>query len=121
MTDTPGFTVRRLPEAPAYTAPNHYDVRSMRLMGLDVGGSTNFWVGLSHILPGGGAGPDSSPLEKVYVVTAGEITVEIDGKSHVLKAMDSCCIAPGVVRLLTNKTNEVASMLVVMPPPPKAA
>jgi quercetin dioxygenase-like cupin family protein len=116
-----GFTVRRLAEAGAYQAPNHFDVRSMRLIGLEAGGSTGFWVGLSHLLPGGGAGPDSSPVEKVYVVTAGEITVEVDGKLHVLKPMDSCCIGPGVVRTVTNKTNAVASMLVIMPPPPKAA
>jgi quercetin dioxygenase-like cupin family protein len=116
-----GFTVRRLAEAGAYQAPNHYDIRAMRLMGLEAGGSESFWIGLSHILPAGGAGPDSSPIEKVYVVTAGHVTVEVDGREHVLGPMDSCCIGAGVVRTVTNKTNEVASMLVVMPPPPKAA
>ena len=43
-------------------------------------------VGLSHFLPGGGAGPDASPPEKVYYVLAGELTVIVGGKETVLKA-----------------------------------
>ncbi len=64
-------------EAQPYQAPNHYDMRSLRLQGFEPGGPTQSWVGLSHFLPGGGAGPDSSPLEKVYVVLAGELTVRV--------------------------------------------
>ena len=41
--------------------------------------------GISHFLPGGGAGPDASPPEKVYYVLAGELTVIVGGKETVLK------------------------------------
>ena len=51
-------------------------------------------VGLSHFLPGGGAGPDASPPEKVYFVLDGELTVIVDGKETVLKANDTCFIGP---------------------------
>jgi quercetin dioxygenase-like cupin family protein len=109
--------VKRLTQATAYQAPNHYDVRSLRLQGFESGGPTQSWVGLSHFLPGGGAGPDSSPLEKVYVVLAGELTVRVGGESVVLGPFDSCCIPGGETREVKNLSNQVATMIVVMPYP----
>jgi quercetin dioxygenase-like cupin family protein len=107
--------VKRFQSVRPYEAPNHFDVRSLRLQGFEEGGPRNFWVGLSHILPGGGAGPDASPLEKVYVVLCGRIRVSADGEERELEALDSVCIGPGVQRQVTNPGNEVATMLVVMP------
>jgi quercetin dioxygenase-like cupin family protein len=75
-------------------------------------------VGLSHFLPGGGAGPDSTPFEKVYVVLEGEMTVIVDGKETVLKKLDSCTIVANEVREIINRSHEVCSMLVVIPYPP---
>ena len=109
--------VTRFADAQAYVAPNHYEMRSLRLQGFEPGGPQTFWTGLSHFLPGGGAGPDSSPLEKVYVVLAGELVVIAGGSEVVLQAMDSCCIPGGEVREVKNRGNAVASMLVVMPYP----
>jgi mannose-6-phosphate isomerase-like protein (cupin superfamily) len=107
----------RFGEARAYEAPHHKDVRSLRLQGFAQGGPENFWVGLSHILPGGGAGPDSSDAEKVYVVLAGAVRVRTASEEVVLGPMDSCCIGAGETRELRNPGNEVATMLVVMPYP----
>ena len=67
--------VKRFAEARPYEAPNHRGVVGLRLQGFEDGGPTNQWVGLSQFLPGGGAGPDSTPFEKVYVVLDGEMTV----------------------------------------------
>ncbi len=52
---------KHLSEAKSYEAPNHRGYCSLRLFGLDAGGPKQFTVGLSHFLPGGGAGPDASP------------------------------------------------------------
>lgn len=109
--------VKRFAQALPYQAPNHYDMRSLRLQGFEEGGPTKSWVGLSHFLPGGGAGPDSSPLEKVYVVLSGALTVRADGQEVTLGALDSCCIPGGELREVKNLGNEVATMLVVMPYP----
>ncbi len=57
----------------------------MRLFGAEAGGSKALIAGISHFLPGGGAGPDASPPEKVYYVLDGELTVIVDGKETVLK------------------------------------
>ena len=111
--------VKKFAEATPYQAPNHFDVRALRLQGFEEGGPNNFWVGLSHILPGGGAGPDGSPLEKVYVVLAGQVTVRAEGQETVLEPFDSVTIGANVVREVTNAGNAVATMLVVMPYSPK--
>jgi hypothetical protein len=72
----------------------------------------------SHFLPGGGAGPDSSPFEKVYVCLVGSVTVIINGVEFVRNPMDSCTVAPNEVREIINLQNRVATTLVVMPYPP---
>lgn len=108
---------KRFNDAKPYEAPNHYGMVALRLQGFEEGGPKNFWTGLSHILPGGGAGPDATPLEKVYVVLEGEVTVRANGQEVVLKPLDSICIAPNEVREVKNMSNAMAKMLVILPYP----
>jgi quercetin dioxygenase-like cupin family protein len=109
--------VVRIADARPYTAAKHFDMRSLRLQGHDMSPAKGFWVGLSHFLPGGGAERDSTPIEKVYVVLAGEVTVITDSGETTLKPLDSCYLAPGEARAVENRSNLPASMLVVMPYP----
>jgi quercetin dioxygenase-like cupin family protein len=111
---------KRFAEAKPYEAPNHRGVFSLRLQGFEEGGPKNQWVGLSQFLPGGGAGPDSTPFEKVYVVLEGEMTVIANGVETVLGKHDSCTIPPNEVREIVNRRNNVCAMLVVIPYPPAA-
>jgi mannose-6-phosphate isomerase-like protein (cupin superfamily) len=111
--------IKRFSDAQPYEAPNHRGVVGLRLQGFEEGGPTNQWVGFSQYLPGGGAGPDSTPFEKVYVVLDGEMTVIAGGKTVVLEAMDSCTIAPGEIREVINRSNHVCKLLVVIPYPKK--
>lgn len=113
--------VKRFEEAKPYDAPNHRGVHGLRLQGFEVGGPTNQWIGFSQFLPGGGAGPDSTPFEKVYVVLEGQMTVIIGGQETLLGPMDSCTIAAGELREIVNRSNHVCKMLVVIPYPPKVA
>jgi quercetin dioxygenase-like cupin family protein len=110
--------VKRFQDAKSYEALNHRGVVGLRLQGFEEGGPKNQWVAYSQFLPGGGAGPDSTPFEKVYVVLEGEMTVIIDGVETSLVAMDSCTIAPNEVREIINRSNHVCKMLVVIPYPP---
>jgi quercetin dioxygenase-like cupin family protein len=110
--------VKRYEDAKPYDASNHRGVVGLRLQGFEPGGPTNQWIGCSLFLPGGGAGPDSTPFEKVYVVLEGHMTVTIGGTETVLGPMDSCTIAAGEVREIINRTNSVCKMLVVIPYPP---
>ena len=110
--------VKRFCDAQKYEAPNHRSVVGLRLQGFEAGGPQNQWVGFSQFLPGGGAGPDATPFEKVYVVLEGEMTVIIEGVETVLTTMDSCTILPGEVREIVNRSNHMCKMLVVIPYPP---
>jgi len=108
--------VTRIADAQRYDAPKHFDMRSLRLQGLDASPADFGWVGLSHFLPGGGAELDAGPLGKIYVVLAGKVTIVLgDGARHVLGPLDSCFIPAGEAREIHNDANEVASMLVFMP------
>lgn len=111
------MNVNRFSDVASYEAANHHACSSFRLQGFDASPSENFWVGMSHFLPGGGCTHESSPLEKVYVAVAGEITVITDDDETTLGPMDSCHIASGEARSVVNRTNQPASMLVVMPYP----
>jgi|SRR5215510_7996580 len=111
--------VVRIGDAGPYTAPKHFDMRSLRLQGFEASATKGFWVGLSHFLPGGGAERDATPIEKVYVVIAGEVTVVTDSGEATLGPLDSCHLEPNEARSIVNKTNLPATMLVVLPYPPK--
>ena len=111
--------VKHLNEAKPYEAPNHRAYCSLRLFGLDAGGPKQFTVGLSHFLPGGGAGPDASPPEKVYYILAGELTVIAGGKESVARAGDTVYIGPNESREIINRGNDVVTMLVAVSTPQK--
>jgi len=84
------------------------------VFGAEMGGSQSLVFGISHFLPGGGAGPDASPPEKIYYVLAGELTVIVDGKESVIRAGDSCYIAPNESREIINRSNEVCTIAVAV-------
>ncbi|MBV6656785.1 MAG: cupin domain-containing protein [Devosiaceae bacterium] len=109
--------IKRFADAQPYEAPNHFGVVGLRLQGFEEGGPTNQWVGLSQFLPGGGAGPDSTPFEKVYIVLEGEMTITVGGEEQTLGKYDSCTIPPNEVRQIENRLNTVCTMLVVIPYP----
>jgi quercetin dioxygenase-like cupin family protein len=111
--------VTRFNEAPVYVAPNHFDMRCVRLQGREAGPAEQLWMGVSTLDPGGRTSLEPSPMEKHYVVLEGELTLigEADGKTQeaVLHRFDSCRFAPGEKRQLVNNSNEKASVLLAMP------
>ncbi len=109
--------VTRLADAGPYEASKHHGMVGLRLQGFDVSPTDAFWVGLSQFLPGGGAEADATPVEKVYVVIDGTVTVVTDEGEADLEPLDSCHLAAGERRSVENRTNRTASMLVVMPYP----
>src|SRR6202521_2207047 len=98
--------VRKFAEAKPYEAPNHRGYKSFRVYGAEMGVSQSLVFGISHFLPGGGAGPDESPPAKIYYVLAGELTVIVGGKETVIRAGDSCYIGPNESREIVNRSNE---------------
>lgn len=115
-----GVQITRIAEARPYEAPGHHEMAALRLQGHAATSTRHNWVGLSHFLPGGGADESASPLERIYVVLTGQITVTSEGEEAVLGPLDSVCFAPGETRSVRNDTTLPATMLVLMPYPPAA-
>ncbi len=110
--------IRHFSDAKPYEAPNHRNCTSLRLAGFEQAGPENFWLGCSHFLPGGGAGPDATPLEKVYFVLSGQLTVIAAGETRTAGPMDTVFIPAGEEREIRNDGNEIVTMVVAMPYPP---
>jgi len=108
-----------LDQVKPYEVAKHFKMIALRLHGKEESGSQNFWVGMSHFLPGGGAEWGASALEKIYFVLEGEVVVKSETKEFVLGPWESIYIGPNVKRDLINKTNKTATMLVIMPYPKK--
>jgi quercetin dioxygenase-like cupin family protein len=104
-----------LKDAKQYAPPKHFNMTALRLQGKEETGTQQFWMGLSHFLPNGGAEMDATPAEKLYFVLKGEVTVTAqDKQTCVLKAWDSLYIGPNEARAIVNNTNRPASMLVII-------
>jgi quercetin dioxygenase-like cupin family protein len=106
--------VTKIKDAKRYEAANHVDVSALRLQGGEASKTSTFWCGLSHYLPGGRAERGASDYERVYMVLDGEVTVTTDQGTTVLGAMESVHIAPKEMRVVENRGNAVATMLVIV-------
>jgi quercetin dioxygenase-like cupin family protein len=102
-------------KAVTYYPPEHYDMRCLRLQGREAGPSDTLWLGMSQILPGGHTSLDASPIEKIYFVVEGVLTIETSDGEIALAPFDSCRIAPNEARALKNKTNRPVIVLLAMP------
>lgn len=110
------YKVTKKEDAVTYDPAGHYDMRATRLHNPnDVGGSIT--LGLSHFLPGGGAEMGKAPVELLYFVLEGEMTVTTDdGGVHVLRAGDSIHFSPEQGRESKNNGSVTAQMLVIACP-----
>jgi mannose-6-phosphate isomerase-like protein (cupin superfamily) len=114
------MNVTRFAQAPQYFPPNHEGMRCMRLQGHEAGEATSLWMGISQIAPGGHTDLKGSGVEKHYVVLEGEVTIVAqnpgeDAREEVLKAYDSCRIAPHEARQVVNRSGQTALILLAMP------
>lgn len=108
---------RTLEELKPYEAAGHYGCVAMRIHGKEETGATKFWIGVSTFLPGGGANYayEDNPLEKVYYILEGEMTVtDKAGKKYVIHKNESISFPPNEGRTLKNESNLPARMLVII-------
>lgn len=80
-------------------------------------GDTGGIIGVSEFEPDGGAdwAYDDNPLEKVYFVLEGEMTVtDKDGNKYVIHKNESISFPPNEGRGLKNESGKPAKMLVII-------
>ncbi|MCV9878760.1 cupin domain-containing protein [Brenneria izbisi] len=97
-------------EAKPYSPPLHHAMVALKLCD-----AQQFWCGLSHFLPGGGAewAYEDSPTEKLYIVLEGAITIRTKMATRVVNKGEAVFLAPFEGRDVVNHTNYPASMLVI--------
>jgi mannose-6-phosphate isomerase-like protein (cupin superfamily) len=58
-----------------------------------------------------------APLDKFYLLSAGEIRFVLDGEAFVITAGDFCCVARGRRFSDANHGSDVATLVLVQTPP----
>ena len=53
----------------------------------------------------------------MYLGVEGEVTGVTDEGEEVIRPLDSCFLAPNEARSIINRTNKIATILVIMPYP----
>ena len=109
------MNVTRFGAALAYYPPGHDGMRCLRLQGHEAGASSDLWLGVSVILPGGSTTQDAALVEKHYVVLEGAVTISASGERVVLGQYDSIRLAPGEARKVEHTGNRPALLLLAMP------
>ena len=104
-----------------YTAPGHNDCTPTRLFdpaggpnGVD---GTKMIMGITHFQPGGGCDYGANPLESIYYILKGEMTLKTEDGETVLHAGDSFHCCGGCPKSVTNNGTTVTKMLVTLLPP----
>lgn len=105
--------VTRIDDAEPFEPVGHTGVGPVRLQGGPSTPTSDFTVALSHYLPGGVAELAPQDAETVYVVLAGQLTMESEGEIAVLGPNDSVHYTGGTMRTVENRTHLPASMLVI--------
>lgn len=114
------YKITKASEATPYEAPGHYDMRATRLHNPADVNDGKIVMGLSHFLPGGGATQNAIPVEFLYYVVSGEMTVTVEGDTFVLGAGDSIHAGPNTTKEIINNGKVTATMLVTILPPAPA-
>ena len=106
----------------AYSAAGHYECVPTRLHDIDGKGANDIEggkiiMGITYFVPGGSTEFTSNPMESIYYILTGEMTLKTDDGETVLHAGDSFHCVGGVNKSVTNTGTEVCQMLVVLQPP----
>lgn len=111
------YKIVRKHEAYAYDAPKHYNMLATRLHNPEDVNDGRMVMGLSHLLPGGGCEFGSNPMESIYYIISGEITLKTADMETVLYPGDTFHCGGGTEKGVHNYGTETCQMLVCVLPP----
>jgi quercetin dioxygenase-like cupin family protein len=105
--------LHRAGDARAFQPEGHTGVSPVRLTG--TAPEETISVVLSNYEPGAHAERSPVPVDTVYVVLTGRLTVSLENDQIELSRLDSLFLSVGCVRAVDNLTTEPASMFVIRP------
>lgn len=102
-----------------YEAPGHNFCKPTRLHDpADVDGGKMI-MGVTYFAPGGGCDYGANPLESIYYILEGEMTLKTETEETVLRKGDSFHCCGGTKKSVTNTGTCTTAMLVALLPPQK--
>lgn len=110
------YKITRKEEARPYEAPGHFKVLPTHLHIPPEVNEGRMVMGLSHFLPGGGCEFGAPPLETIYYVLSGEMTVKTEDGEFVLHEGDSLHSGIGTGKSILNTGVETCKLLVCLLP-----
>lgn len=111
------YKIVRKEEAYAYEAPLHYNMLATRLHNPEDVNDGRMIMGLSHFLPGGGCEFGSNPMESIYYIVSGQMTLTAENEETVLHSGDSFHCGGATKKAVKNNGTESCQMLVCLLPP----
>ena len=111
------YKIVRKEDAYSYKAPGHFEVLTTRLHNPEDVNDGKMVMGLSHFLPGGGCEFGNNPMESIYYIISGQMTLKTDDIETVLNAGDTFHCGGGTNKSIVNKGYETCKMLVCLVPP----
>jgi len=103
-----------LRDAKPYAPPKHFNMTALRLHGKEETGTQQFWMGLSHFLPNGGAEMDATPAEN-SICARGRGHSRRSGQADIRpESLGFSVRRANEARAIINNTNMPASMLVII-------
>lgn len=94
------------------TPPHHFDMRTFPLVEKKAGGG-ELALSLSYYLPGGGADFGPQPVEVIFYVLDGTITIQKEDGELTVEAGQAVYIGRGENKGIRNQSNTTAKMLVI--------
>lgn len=107
--------LHRIGDAAAFQPEGHSGVSPVRLTGNTADESLS--VVLSTYQPGAHAERSPVPVDTVYLIFTGQLTISLDDEQIELTHLDSLFLPAGCVRAVDNLTTDTASMFVIRPNP----
>ncbi|MGM9607189.1 MAG: cupin domain-containing protein [Oscillospiraceae bacterium] len=111
------YKINRKNESDPYEAPGHFKVHCTHLHIPPEVNEGKLVMGLSHFLPGGGCEFGAPPLETIYYVLCGEMTVKTEDGEFTLHEGDSFHSGKGTGKSILNTGTDTCKLLVCLLPP----
>lgn len=105
------YKVVRKNEAVSYEPPRHFNMLATRLHNPQDVKDGKMIMGLSHFLPGGGCEFGSIPMETIYYIVSGEMTLKTETEETVLYVGDTFHCGKDTKKSVVNNGCETSMML----------
>jgi len=104
-----------LDDVTPYDAPGHFKMVANSFIGGKAGNAENLQIGYSVFEPGGGAEQSTRPVEMVYLVIEGTLTITTLDGDITLNQFDAIYRPVGSSAGIINNSSEPVKMLVIAP------